>query len=247
MSTDADVLSVRVYLASMREQEIRRRFEADVTLAALNEAIGASLDTPRLLTTPLVTVAAAPDQGGERPEVRQAQLGREWSEAQREAAGKALLPQIVARAVFEADRGRFVTRSGANWFVAAGLRWNLFDGSARRKVEEANAAVAGAQARERQVAAQVSLELRQARAGLSAARERLTVADAAVAEAEESARIVGNRYQAGLARIDELLRNEASVLETRMRRLQAIYDQRMAAVEIALAAGTLTENSDVLD
>lgn len=247
LSTDADVLSVRVHLASMREQEIRRRYDAEIALAALNEAMGAALDTPRRLVTPLKPAAVPDGEGGERSEVRQARLGRQWSEAQRESASKAFLPQIVARGVFEADRGRFVTRAGANWFFAAGLRWNLFDGATRRKVEEAEAAVEAARAREQQVAAAVSLEQRQARAGLAAARERLAVADAAVAQAEESARIVRNRYEAGLARVDELLRNEAAVLETRMRRLQAIYDQRMAALEVAVAAGTLTENSDVLD
>jgi outer membrane protein TolC len=247
LSTEADVLSVRVHLASMREQEIRRRYDAEVALAALNEAMGASLDMPRQLVTPLAAATVSNGEGGQRSEVRQARLGREWSEAQRESAGKAFLPQIVARGVFEADRGRFLTRAGANWFFAAGLRWNLFDGSTRRKVEEADAAIEAARAREQQVAAAVSLEQRQARAGLAAAGERLTVAGAAVAEAEESARIVRNRYEAGLARIDELLRNEVAVLETRMRWLQAVYDQRMAALEVVIAAGTLTEDSDVLN
>jgi outer membrane protein len=246
MSTDADVLSVQVHLAAMREQEIQRRYDAEVALAALNEAMGAPLDTPRQLATPLAAPAEVSGQNGERPEVRQARLARELGQSQSQAAGKAYLPKIVARTVLEADRGRFVTQGSANWFVGAGLQWNIFDGSTKRRVEEANAAVAAAEAREKEVAARVSLQLRQAQAGLAAAKERLTVADAAVAQAQESARIVRNRYDAGLARVDELLRNELAVMQAQMQRLQAVYDQRVAAVAVELAAGTLTEDSNVL-
>src|SRR5271165_4874864 len=45
MSTDADVLSIRVHQASVREQQIRRAADLDVARAALNDAIGLPLDT----------------------------------------------------------------------------------------------------------------------------------------------------------------------------------------------------------
>ena len=247
MSTDADVLSIRVHLASMREQHIRLRYEAEIALAALNEAMGFPLDSSWQLTTALTPAERASDEGGFRPELKQAQLTSQLRQEQRSAASRAYFPQIVAQMAFEANRGTFVTQTGTNWFFGAGLRWNLFDGSTRRKVEESEHVLAGAQAQERQVAAQIALQLRQAHARFASARERLRVTEAAVAEAEESVRIVRNRYDAGLARVDELLRNEVAVLETQIRHLQAVYDQRMAAVEIELAAGTLTEDSDVLE
>ena len=40
MSTDVDVLSIRVHLASVREQQIRRAADLDVARAALNDALG---------------------------------------------------------------------------------------------------------------------------------------------------------------------------------------------------------------
>ena len=45
MSTDADVLSIRVHLAGVREQQIRRAADLDVARAALNDALGLPLDT----------------------------------------------------------------------------------------------------------------------------------------------------------------------------------------------------------
>lgn len=251
MSTDADVLSIRVHLASMREQEIQRRYDADIALAALNEAMGAPLDETHQLATPLTAPtdieADINTELGVRPEIRQAELAQDLGQARRDAAKKGYLPKIVARGVFEANRGRFINQGGANWFFGVGLEWNVFDGSTKRKVEEADAAVAVARARTRQVEGQVSLQLRQARANLSASREKLNVAEASVAEAEESTRIVRNRFEAGIATVDELLRNEVALLEARTRTLQAVYDQRMAAIAVELAAGTLTEDSNVLD
>ena len=41
-------------------------------------------------------------------------------------------PQVAVRGAFEADRQEFVRKGGANWLIAASLRWNLFDGSATR-------------------------------------------------------------------------------------------------------------------
>ena len=52
MSTDADVLSIQVHLAAMREQQIRRKADLGVAEAALNEALGLPLDSGHALATP---------------------------------------------------------------------------------------------------------------------------------------------------------------------------------------------------
>ena len=58
LSTDVDTLSIRVHLASVREQQIRREADVEIARAALNDAIGLPLDTPHALTTPLVPLDA---------------------------------------------------------------------------------------------------------------------------------------------------------------------------------------------
>lgn len=255
MSTDADVLSIRVHLAAMREQEISRGYDVQVARAALNQALGEPLDTPHDLTTPLTAITAtAGDQAElekqavtERPEARETGLAREMAETQTKLARVSLYPRIVGQAAFEADRGRFVTQAGANWFFSAGLRWNLFNGFAdKSKIAEAGHATASARAREREVTSAVQLQVRQANASLQSATERIGVASAAVAQAEESLRITRNRYEAGLATVTDLLRNETASMEASMRRLAAIHDQRVAAAMLELAAGTLSGDSNVL-
>jgi outer membrane protein TolC len=249
MAIDADVLTIEVHLAAAREQRIQRSYEAQVAMAALNESLGLPLETRHQLVTPLAPAPLAQADGNAsgRPEIRQAALARELNEAQRNTARTALYPQIVAKGVFEADRGQFASQGGANWFFGAGLKWTIFDGMAdRRRGREVEAMAVASGAREREVKSQVALQLRQARAAVDSAAERVTVASASVAQAEESLRIVKNRYEAGLAAVSDLLRNETALAEARMRRLTAIHDQRIAAVTVALAAGELEEGSDVL-
>lgn len=248
MSTDADVLSIRVHLAAMREQQIRRRADRSIAEAALNEAMGEPLDTRFALATPLGTmVPTAAAATIDRPEIRQAQLAGQLAHKQAESARASYLPQVSFRAAFEADRQRFVTRAGANWFTGVTLRWNLFNGFAdKARIEEATFAQKRAQALEQQATEGVKLEVRRAQADLDAARQRITVAESAVAQADESLRITKNRYEAGLTTVTELLRSETALAEAQFRRLAAIHDLRVASVAVEFAQGTLNPSSEVL-
>jgi outer membrane protein TolC len=256
MSTDADVLSIRVHQAAMREQQIRRKADLEVASASLNEALGLPLSEPHDLTTPL-TPASADERSLEayekesvasRPELRETRLASSLVETQAAEARGALLPEVVAHAGFEADRRRFVNQGGANWLASISLRWNLFNGGAdKARIQEEDYGLRRAHAVENQVSAQARLEVRRAFADFGAANRRIEVAEAAVSMAEESLRITKNRFEAGLANVTDLLRTETALLEARNRRLAAVYDQRMAAVNLEAAAGSLTETSQVLD
>jgi outer membrane protein TolC len=76
------------------------------------------------------------------------------------------------------------------------------------------------------------------------AREAVT--SATVTQANETVRILRNRYGAGLATVTDVLRAETALLEAETRRLAALHDQRIARIEREAAAGTLTGDSDVL-
>ncbi len=249
MSTAADVLSIRVHVAAMKEQAIRRHLDERVARAVLNEAMGAGLEESRLLTT-TSRPAATPDADApaDRPELRQAGIHESMARAAVDEARSALYPRVALRGMFEADRGRFVTQGGANWWLGASLQWNAFDGgAARQRVAEARHRVSAATWRKREAEAAVKLEELRARASVDAAAERIAVAAASVTQAEESLRIVKNRYEAGLSPVSDLLRNESALLDARLRRLAALHDQRMAAVQLEFAKGTLTGDSNVLE
>ena len=149
---------------------------------------------------------------------------------------------------FEADRQRFYDRGGANWLVSVGLRWNLFNGfSDKARIEENKSLLRRSQAEQESTGSAIRLQVRRAYADLRAAEQRIEVAKASVAEAEESLRITQNRYQAGMNNVTDLLRTETAVLDAQTRYLAAIHDQRIAATMLALAAGTLSADSEVLN
>ena len=256
MSTDVDVLSIRVHLAAVTEQRIQRTADLDVAKSALNDALGLPLDAPHTLTSALSPLdlpdlelaSLEHDASSTRPEARATHLAAGIAKTQSDSARSALLPQVGFHAAFEADRQEFVTKGGVNWLASIGLRWNLFNGFGdKARIEESSQWMERAHADEQRVDSAVRLEVRRAWAGLRAAAQRIEVAKAAVAEAEESLRITQNRYEAGMSNVTDLLRNETAVLESRTRHLAAVHDQRIAATMLELAAGRLSPDSEVLN
>jgi len=256
MSTDVDVLSIRVHLAAVTEQRIQRAADLEVAKSGLNDALGLPLDTQHALTTALSPLHLSDlqlaslerDAAAARPEARATHLAADLAKTQSASARSALLPQVGFHAAFEADRQQFVEKGGANWLASIGLRWNLFNGMGdKARIKEFSHQVEQARANEARVDSSVRLDVRRAWAGLEAAQQRIAVAQAAVAEAEESLRITQNRYEAGMSNVTDLLRNETAVLESRTRYLAAVHDQRIAAAMLELAAGRLSPDSEVLN
>lgn len=255
MSTDADVLSIRVHVAEVEEQRIRCAADLEVARSALNEALGLPLDTPHTLASALTPVRP-PEKSeadyessavADRAEARQARLAVSVAENQAKDAHGRYLPQVVVHGAWEADRQDFYDKGGANWLASVGLKWNLFSGfSDKAKIEEAESRVEGSRAEQERAGSEIRLQVRRAWEDLRASGERIKVAEAAVAEAEESLRITQNRYAAGMGNVTDLLRTETAVLETRTRYLAAIHDERIAAAMLEMAAGRLTADSEVL-
>ena len=255
MATDADVLSVKVHVSAMKEQAIRRAADLQVARAALNQALGLPLDQPHQLTTPL-TASAAPAAAEPayeakaregRPEVRMAALGQNLAQVRGDEARAGLLPQFFVRGTLEADRYNYFNQGGVNWLLVGGMRWNLFDGNrARNARSEARYLAESAAAEQKNAASAVQLQTRQSYSTWRAAQERIGVTESAISMAEEALRIIRNRYSAGMANITEVLRAQTALLEAQTRRLAAVYDQRLAAIELERAAGTLKGDSDVL-
>jgi len=256
MSTDSDVLSIRVHLASVEESRISRSADLDVARAALNEVLGVPLDSTqelssRLMPATLPEVSLADYESSAintRPEARQAKLATSLAENQVQDAHSALLPQVSLHGAFQADRQQFFNRGGANWLVSVGLRWNLFNGfNDKARIEESKSLLLRSEAEQERTGSAIRLQVRRAFADLRAAEQRIEVAKASVAEAEESLRITQNRYEAGITNVTDLLRTETAVLEARTRYLAAVHDQRIAATMLEMAAGRLTADSEVLN
>ncbi len=255
MTTEADVLSVRVHLSSVEQERIRAEQDAQVALAALNDALGVPLDSQYRLTTPLEGLSGDVPPLAEyehramenHPELRRAELGREMAQTQTDMAKASLWPQVAAHGIFEADRQSFASRGSSNWLAGVSLQWNLWDGSRNRgQIAAARSAEARNAALERQASSTVLLGIRRAWGNWRSATERVEVASSAVAAAEASHEIIRNRYGAGLTTVTELIRSDTALRVARFQHLGAQYEQRVAAAALEHAAGVLTASSAVI-
>ncbi len=251
----SDLLSAQVHTAQMREREIRARNGAELALAVLQRETGLNAapdataaprsvrvpeETPRL--EDLVSAAMT-----ERPALRAAELEQQAAQSQTKSVRAEFAPKIDVFAGFERDAEALGGPSGTNWTAGARLHVNLFAGGADR------ARLAEAAANERRAAqyvewfrSGVKLEVRQAFLETQAARQRAEVMRATTARAEESLRILQNRYEAGLANLTDLLRAQVAVLESRTSYLAAVQDTYVARAQLERAAGKLTPESPLL-
>jgi outer membrane protein TolC len=96
------------------------------------------------------------------------------------------------------------------------------------------------------MAAAVRLQVQEVFLNLGTAQQRVQVSRQARSEAEESLRIIQNRYEAGLATIADLLHAETAHTAAETNYLNAIFDYRLSFAALELASGELAPNSEAV-
>jgi len=135
------------------------------------------------------------------------------------------------------------SRTANNYTVGLLLRFNLFSGFENEwKVNEALANMQQVKAVIKQFELGIEVETRRAFFHTQSAFERIKVAEAAVSQAEESLRIVRNRYENGLFTIVDLLDSEMALQQARTHYLRSNHDYTVAMAQLYLAVGTMDEN-----
>ena len=175
-----------------------------------------------------------------RPDYRQAEIGAEQARNGSHMARAEFLPRVDLFSSWETDNQTFAARGGNNWALGATLSFNIFDGGAdRARLAQSKAFERRAEAMKSQMASAVRLQVREAYLNLETARQRVDVTRGAVAQSEESVRILQNRYEAGLATITDLLRAESDRARAHQDYLNSIFDSRMSAAALELATGEM--------
>lgn len=243
--TEADVLQVHLHVATTRERQIRAAADEAVARARLNQLMGVGLDelftvdeaadAAMSATTPVADLEAAAVRT--RTEIRLASLNQALADTTLAAAKAAFLPTVSAMAAWEGNGGHFTARS-SGWTVGAVARVNLFRGFAdRARMAEARELQQRRRIERDRVETLVRVDVREAQARLDAARALVTVADASVAQAVESHRIVRDRYEGGLADVSALLRAAEGVQAANARRVAAHVEVLVATAAWRRAVG----------
>jgi OMF family outer membrane factor len=136
---------------------------------------------------------------------------------------------------------RFFPRSGDwqdSWDVSVNASWALWDGG-RTKADqaEASANVRAAESRVADFDRQVTFEVRQRALELQSSLASITASVDGVRAAAEARRVVGERYNAGVATNTEVLDAQTALLQAELDRTRAVAGARLAEARLARAVG----------
>ncbi|MBI3949997.1 MAG: TolC family protein [Acidobacteria bacterium] len=245
---ESDLLAAEVQLAEFHQQRIQAAGDVIIADAALNTALGLLVNTPQRIEGELLEKAF--DVSNQEEVVRLALIHRSdyaraglavrsAEQSVRGALGQ-FLPRFDVFATFGGS-GQGLASGSTDYAVGASLTFNIFDLARSARVRQAPAAESLATAEQDRLADQIRFEVVRAYQQYVSAQERLAVAGRAVNQAEETLRIVQDRYQEGLTTITEMLRAETALLHARLNVLAARYDYYVGYANVLLASGRLTD------
>jgi outer membrane protein TolC len=246
-----EVLSVEAQESRQRMLSIQARATRDVAEAELGRLIGAepgtaiqpasALDAPGPESATTATLIAT----ARRQRAEGAALAKRVKAAdQRKAAAAAgRKPTIAIGGGLDYARPnpRIFPREAAwreSWDASINVNWPLADGGrTRAEVAEATAMARAAGERLAEFDAAVAVEIRQRLSELESSRAAIEAATDAVRAAAEASRVVGDRFNAGVATSTDRLDAHVALIQADLDRTQALANARLAQARLARALG----------
>jgi outer membrane protein TolC len=246
-----EVLSVEAQESRQRMLSIQARAMRDVAEAELGRLIGAEPGTP---IQPVSTLDAPPPDSGQittllaaarRQRAERAALSKrvEAADARQVAAAAGRKPTIAVAGGLDYARPnpRIFPREAAwreSWDASINVNWPFFDGGrSRAELTEAAAMKRAAGERLAEFDAALAVEVRQRASELEASRAAVDAAADAVRAAAEASRVVGDRFNAGVATSTDRLDAQVAQLQADLDRTQALASARLAEARLARAVG----------
>ncbi len=250
--TRSDALLAAVKQGEVETQLVAARGNASLARLQLALLLGTPNDTAFVLPTAVPHPAAEvadTNVAEARADVRMAEAGVAAARAARLAADAALLPRINGFARYDWHDPRSLASGQSMWTVGVMASWSPFSGGAELAARRTAAAdVQAARAGSDAVHAGAQLEVQSADIAVTVTTRALTIASNAVTQATEAHRIVGRKYDGGLAAVTELLDAQAAELGSRLAEAKARYDLLVARATLVRARGTdLTTIAAALD
>jgi len=251
LTTNNDVLKVEVQLSDVQLRQIDADNGVRLATIGLNNTIGIPLSTPLTLDS---EIEHNPKDYGDlnaligkamekRPEVKAMESRVKAGEAGVTAARSGWFPQIYLAGNYYYSRPNqriFPTIDAFKdtWDVTVGVSFDIWSwGTTIHRTDQAQAQLTQAQDGLGLVRDGITLDLTQAYLNLEQARERISVADNGVKQAEENHRVTTRRFSAGLASTSDLLDAEVALLQAKTSQTNALVDFELAQARIEKAIG----------
>jgi len=246
-----DVLSVEAQESRQRMLRIQAASTHDVAEAELARLIGvppgtrihpaSALEAPVATDTPVdALVAQAVRDRAERAGL----IKRvDAASARVRAAAAGALPSIALGGGLDYARPnpRIFPRDAMwreSWDASVSVNWPIFDGGrTRAETAETRALKRGADERLADFDAVLATDVRQRLSELESSRAAIAAASDGVRAATEAARVVTNRFTAGVATSTDVLDANVALLQAELDRTQALANARLADARLARALG----------
>lgn len=239
----ADLLSLEVQLARAREQFVEAQHYQALAERAFLFVLGLPADGETVTLVENDTALELILEPGSlsyqaRPELRALYEREKAITEMKDVASGLRRPSVSGFASVQYDHGWQTDHSGESWLAGVSVDLNVFDGgNAASKVRQADAQLAELREYIRKAELGIGLEVEQARLALALARDRVSVTELALRQAEESASLSRARFEEGALLTAELIGVEGRLMEARMRRAVAVADEIIANAELRRAVG----------
>ncbi|UCG51336.1 MAG: TolC family protein [Candidatus Latescibacterota bacterium] len=251
--SEADLLASQVRLAEMQEQQLTGRLQIANASDHLKFLLGIE-DVAEIIPTDSLSITEEELRVRELPPdtIPTNRSDLVALELREKAAHRGALmrrsewiPRLNAFGGAEWNSDRAFDTGNSNWTVGVQLEWRILDGfGTMGRVQQANAISAAARAEFKEAQARSNMEVRRACRALLTAKERMRVAEKAVAQSSESLRIVEARFQEGLEKVSDLLDREAAHTSAQLRLQKAKHDVKVAYSELQFYLGAESEPID---
>jgi len=254
LATDNDQLATDVVLdqTRLRLEEAHRRVDLARARIAFLTGQDLAVDAAPEAAAIVEDLAAASEAESldsarsNRAERVAREMEANAAQAQVRAARADYFPRISLMAGYEtANPNNLFFPPEEEWsddsFVGVVVSWNIFDsGLTRAKTREAAARAAQARLRQEQEDEAITLEVREARANLQDALERVTVAGRAEQSAQRNLAAATDLWQNGLTRHSDVLDAHAQLTEVQYQAVAARADALLARAALDHATGLLS-------
>jgi outer membrane protein TolC len=246
-----EVLTVEAQESQQRILHIRAQVTRDVTEAELARLIGAtpgsrirpvsSLVPPTSAAAVLETlVERARGQRSDRAAILERLVAADERKTAAAAGGRPTVA-VTGGVDYSRPNARIFPRAAEwkpSWDASINVSWSLIDGGrTRAEVAEAVASRRALTARLDEFDSVLAVELRSRMSELQASIASIAASEDSVRAATEARRVVGERFEAGVATSTEVLDAEGDVLVAELSRTQAIANARIAEAHLIRALG----------
>jgi outer membrane protein len=246
-----DVLSAEAQRSRQQVYLIQARNGRESALIELRRLIGeapdrpvevdAVLDTPPRAVGPADALVAA--ARGARPERKALEMRAQGAGERRQAVVADQKPVLFTGGGIDVanPNPRFFPRTDAwkpSWDIGVNITWTFADfGRVKAQIAEATANQKAARERLAEFDTILEVEVRQRRLDLESARAAVSAAEDSLRAATEARRVVGDRFDAGVATSTDVLDAQVALLQAGLDRTQALASVRLAEARLERALG----------